>query len=1091
MKHILSILTVLIFLNNAFSQTIRQDTLRAREYLRTAEKFKEESKFDNSSEYLKKAEKIYSTYNLNEALLECELQKSDIFISKGDLNQALDILKTGKQKALSLSGENSALYADFCEKTGLVYLYAEKYTDAKNLWIKTLVIRKKIYESNHIKLSDSYNNLGVLYSQTGDFHKSLKLHKNALKIREEILPEDDLKIAASLMNVGRAYSKIENPDLTLMYFLRSLEIKKKKLNSFNPELASLYNITGDVYKKLEVYNLSIKNYRNALSIKQHNLGENHLETAGIYANLGEVYNLTRNYNKALEYNEKALVIFKEKHGEDHWTVAKVLIQIGSVYLNKDNIKDAVDNFNSSLEISKKLYKIWNLKTAQQYTKIGLILNKKNENIAAENYFNNALKIQKNVFKNDNHPEIAETYLNIGNTFKDDKEYYEALENYNKSLTIRQEISGNKHPETARLYKLTASVYGAKKSYPAELKYLQKALISNIENFDSQDITTNPVFNKSTFCFDQKLVLETLKMKADAFWNLYLRTNNTDHLKEAFKVYEISDLMIDRIKKTVLLKKDKDYLQENTAKVYEKAAALCILLYKKTNEGKYFNKAFFYSEKNKQGVLLSIPKATKFEGISNSILNDETDLLADITYFRRKATENPNDTKIRTKLRSLNRKHNSFISNLKNNHNEYYKLKYQTVSVSAKDIQNLINDSTLVLHYFYPETSKYMYIFAIGKDKTDIHYIKNINAFNDKIISFRKHLISDDENSVAAYTREGYELFKELLPNISENDASIKRLIIIPDGNLGMIPFESLLTEEYFGSRNQFKDYPYLIKKYVVSYSESANILQKDLYENSQQELNLSVNDSVDYVDTIFMDDWVGIAPIFDNMNTNKTSRKTRDILKKAQKTFQNNTQTHFLSRDYISSLPESENEVTTIYNAFEDSLKSPETDIRDEADEFFIKSIDSEEFKFIHIASHGFINSEKPELSGIILANSNTDENDGILLMNEIFDIKLNSDLMVLSAFETGIKEFQRGKGILGMTRALLYTGTKNIVISLWQVSDESTVKFMGNFYTEVLNTYNNPSGFNQSLRTAKLKLISEGRYAHPFYWSPFILIGN
>ncbi|MCF6366524.1 MAG: tetratricopeptide repeat protein [Bacteroidales bacterium] len=1091
MKHILSILIVLIIFNNAFSQTVNQDTLRAREYLRTSEKFKEESKFENSLEYLKKAEKIYSTYNLNKALLECELKKSDIFIRKGDLNQALEILKTGKQKALSLSGENSVLYADFCEKTGLVYLYVKKYSDAKKLWIKTLVIRKKIYDSNHIKLSDSYNNLGVLYSQTGDYLRSLKLHQNALKIREEILPEDDLKIAASLMNIGRAYSKIENPDLTLIYFLKSLKIKKKKLDSFNPELASLYNITGDVYKKLEEYNLSIKNYKNALLIKQNNNGENHPETAGIYANLGDVYNLTGNYNKASEYNEKALRIFKGKYGENHWTVAKILINIGSVYLNKDDIKKAIENFNNSLEISKKLYKVWNLKTAQQYTKIGLILNKKNENIAAENYFNNALKIQQNVLKSDNHPEIAETYLNIGNTYKNNKEYYAALENYNKSLAIRLKISGNKHPETARIYKLTASVYKAKKEYTAELKYLQKALISNIENFDSQDITTNSAFNKSNFCFNQNIVLETLNMKAGAFWNLYLRTNNTDNLKEAFKVYKLSDLIIERIKKTVLKKEDKKYLAENISKVYEKAAVLCLQLYKKTNENKYLNKSFYYSEKNKQGVLLSIPEATDFADVLNSVLNVETDLLADITYFRKKVTENPGDTKIRTKLLTLYKEHNSFISNLKNNHKEYYELKYKPVFVTAEDIQNLINDSTLVLHYFYPETSKYMYVYMIEKDKTSIRFIKNIDAFSDKIISFRKHLISDDESSVKAYAREGYSLYKDLLPNISENDGSTKQLIIIPDGNLGMIPFESLLTEEYFGSWNQFSDYPYLIKKYAVSYSLSANELQKNLYENYQRKINLSINDSVDSVDSIYMDDWVGIAPVFDDMSINKTSGKTRDILKNTQKTFQDNTQTHFLSNNNISYLPESENEITAIYNAFQNSEKMPETDLREEADEFFIKSIDSEEFKIIHIASHGFINSEKPEFSGIILANSNTDENDGILLMNEIFDMKLNSDLIVLSAFETGIKKFRRGEGILALTRALLYTGTKNIVISLWQVSDKSTVKLMVNFYKDILNKHDNPPGYNHSLQTAKLKLINEGEYAHPFYWSPFILIGN
>ncbi len=1030
------------------------------------------------------------------------LSQADTFIKNGDLNGALEILKTGKQKALSTSGENSDIYADFCEKTGLVYLYAKKYSDAKNLWIKTLGIRKNIYGSNHLKVSDSYNNLGGLYSLTGEYYKSLKLYQKALKIREEILPENDMKIASSLLNTGRGFIKTGNPDLALNCFLRSLKIKKTNLNSFNPDLASLYTDLGAVYLTLGEYKKSITNYKNALRIKQHNLGEDNTETAGLYANLANVLNSKGDYPEALEYNTKALSIFKVKYGEEHRAVARILINIGSVYLKMNDIKKAVENFNNSLEISKKLYETWNLKTAQQYTKIGKILNENLENIAAENYFNNALKIQRTVLNSDNHLEIAESFLNIGNANKDDGNYYSAIEYYNKSLTIRLQKSGNKHPETARLYKLTASVYEAKKGYAAELKNLQKALVSNIENFDSQDITVNPVFNNSTFYFDQKLLLETLNMKADAFWNLYLRTNNVDNLKHAYKVYELSDLIIEKIKKTVLLKNDKQFLAENISEVYKKAAALCIQLYKKTNDSKYYEKAFIYSEKNKRGILLSLPEATKFAGVPDSELSNETDLLADITYFKRKVSENIHDTKSRTKLSALYRDYDSFITDIKQNSPNYYDLKYNRFSVTVQNIQDLINDSTLILDYFCPDSSKYLYVYTIGKNKTDIHFIKNIDDFNAEIASFRKHLLTENESSVSAYIREAYSLYEDLLPDISVYTPEIKQLIIIPDGNIGIIPFEALLTEEYNGNRNSFKDYPFLIKKYAVSYSLSADLLPKFLYKDTSinnynvypdtiENVDSLYTDTVEYVDSTYMDDWLGIAPVFDNSNTNLTTRRTRDILKETQKTFQINSRTHLLSGNNIFNFPESENEVTTIYNEFENSGKSPETEMREEADEEFVKSIDSEEFKIIHIASYGFINSENPEFSGILLAHNNTDEEDGVLFMNELFDLELNSDLIVLPYFETGIKAYRRGEGMVGMTRALLYTGTKNIMLSLWQISDNSTEKLMLDFYKNVLENYNNPYGYNHSLRAAKLQLIEEGNYAQPYFWSPFILIGN
>lgn len=117
--------------------------------------------------------------------------------------------------------------------------------------------------------------------------------------------------------------------------------------------------------------------------------------------------------------------------------------------------------------------------------------------------------------------------------------------------------------------------------------------------------------------------------------------------------------------------------------------------------------------------------------------------------------------------------------------------------------------------------------------------------------------------------------------------------------------------------------------------------------------------------------------------------------------------------------------------------------------------------------------------------------NDGILYMGEIFNLKLNSELMVLSACETGLGKYERVEGVIGLTRALLYAGTKNIIVSLWQVSDKSTEKMMIDFYKDYLNNYDDLYEFNYSLRSAKLKLIKEGKYAHPFFWSPFILIGK
>ncbi|GAH01067.1 unnamed protein product, partial [marine sediment metagenome] len=104
------------------------------------------------------------------------------------------------------------------------------------------------------------------------------------------------------------------------------------------------------------------------------------------------------------------------------------------------------------------------------------------------------------------------------------------------------------------------------------------------------------------------------------------------------------------------------------------------------------------------------------------------------------------------------------------------------------------------------------------------------------------------------------------------------------------------------------------------------------------------------------------------------------------------------------------------------------------ANEDYIKSGELKKYKLLHFATHGFVNTWKPELSGILLAQDTTINEDGILYSGEIYNLELNADLTVLSACETGLGEIKKGEGLIGLTRALLYAGSKNIIVSLWEV---------------------------------------------------------
>jgi CHAT domain-containing protein len=133
------------------------------------------------------------------------------------------------------------------------------------------------------------------------------------------------------------------------------------------------------------------------------------------------------------------------------------------------------------------------------------------------------------------------------------------------------------------------------------------------------------------------------------------------------------------------------------------------------------------------------------------------------------------------------------------------------------------------------------------------------------------------------------------------------------------------------------------------------------------------------------------------------------------------------------------------------------------------------------------VDEKNPELSRIFLQSGNSNE-DGNLYSGEIYNLQLNANLVTLSACQTGLGKISKGEGVIGLSRALVYAGAKNIIVSFWSVADESTSELMQNFYKELLNKNN--GNYTASLRNAKLSLIASEKYAAPYYWAPFILIG-
>jgi CHAT domain-containing protein len=249
----------------------------------------------------------------------------------------------------------------------------------------------------------------------------------------------------------------------------------------------------------------------------------------------------------------------------------------------------------------------------------------------------------------------------------------------------------------------------------------------------------------------------------------------------------------------------------------------------------------------------------------------------------------------------------------------------------------------------------------------------------------------------------------------------------------------------------YADLPFLVKKYPVSYAQSASVLSTLL---AKETTGASARIGNKYL-FAFGD------PVYEDSSNLSIAKYPR--------------------------LDFSRKEIETIAAFF--NAGSSDICLRNNAtEENFKLKKDLDKFNYIHFATHGLINEEKPDLSALVLTSNRGSGEDGLLQATEIFKLKLNADLVVLSACQTGLGKLVRGEGMVGLTRAFMYAGTPSVVVSLWSVSDMSTAALMGEFYKNLIK---NKLSKTASLRNAQLALINDPKYAHPFFWAPFVLIGD
>jgi CHAT domain-containing protein/tetratricopeptide (TPR) repeat protein len=337
----------------------------------------------------------------------------------------------------------------------------------------------------------------------------------------------------------------------------------------------------------------------------------------------------------------------------------------------------------------------------------------------------------------------------------------------------------------------------------------------------------------------------------------------------------------------------------------------------------------------------------------------------------------------------------------------------------------------------------------------------------------------------------------------------KRLWIVRDDILNTIPFEALVTAqpgEAAASPANYASIKYLVRDHEIAYAPSATVMGAIRQQRAGKpagESALLVGDPVFGTDD---------GRLKSGSTEPEGETAARDLIAKTFLEGAEGSTARVTAADTAGSaaaniaqpavvprLPATRKETARIAEILKSAGTPADVLLDLQASEAELRKRKLEQYRFLHLATHGLLNADRPQFSGLLFSLvGNLEGYDGFLRTQEVFDLRLGAPLVMLSACKTGLGKHRKGEGLVGLTRAFHYAGAPTVGVSLWPVDDDSTAALMTLFYGRLLparsangKATSGVADLTAALRLAQLQLIEERRYSAPFFWAPFVLVGD
>ncbi len=902
-------------------------------------------------------------------------------------------------------------------------------------------------------LAESYRQIGQQQQALVCSEQALQLLRSLGERREE---------AKLLTTVGNINNELGEPRKALEYYDQALSFWREIKDTYN-EARTLINI-GAAYALLGEARKALENYSPALAVWQRL--DNRRQAADTLNFIGKAYYSLDELQQSLEHYDQALKLYRalgNRSGE-----AELLNNLGIVYGKLGEAQKELAYYQQALALWRTT--VNRRQEANTLTNLGLVEAQRNNSQKALANYAQALRLWR--VASDRRGE-AMTLQNLGDLQAAAADAKQALAYYDQALQLLQ-TAGDRWRE-ARVLTSMGLLHTSSGAPQQALEYFNQAL---------------------TIC----RAVGDRSGEAGALYGSARAALGLGQLALAREQIQAALVLIEAVRAKVGSQQLRASYLASVQKYYQLNIDVLMRLHRASPAAGFDALALQASERARARSLLeqlTEARADIRQGVEASLLERERQLAQLLNAKARRQLELIGQSGGAAQLTALKQE----ISQLEDEYNQvqttirqrspHYAALTQPQPLSLRAIQAQLDTDSLLLEYSLGEERSFLW--AVTKDSLKTYELPNreqIEQAARQVYALVTANAVAQRDELPSQRRARLARAAEQLPGAARQLSHLtlgpvaaelgnRRLVIIADGALQQTPF-ALLSEP--GTTAQ----PLVVKHELISLPSASTLaVQRHELANRQPAPKLLAV----LADPVFdrSDERAKLTPA-PTAPSKQLTTLARSNARSIEHLAESGKQSVIGGRVRIPRLPFTRQEAERILALAPSpaNLKA----VGFQANRALALSAELGQYRYLHFATHGYLDSERPGFSALVLSliNERGEVEDGFLRAHEIYNLNLPAELVVLSACQTGLGKEIKGEGLVGLTRGFMYAGAARIVVSLWNVNDKATAELMTKFYQKMLKSGERPAA---ALRAAQVEMWRQKQWEVPYYWAAFVLQGE